>query len=486
MSQYSYDFRTGKLRKKSAGRHYTMGGTSDWMGWDVSDVSANLAVHENAEKVLARGRDLERNDPYVAQHLRLLVSNVIGASGFKFSCSLKSNNGRASKTFNQELARQWRLAGKLKNSPTEDGRMSRVDVGNHWVRRLAVDGEVICVRVQGSDVNRFRYSKKFIDPSLLDWRLNGRVRNSDNVIKMGVEVDQNNRPVAYHFLNRHRNAAYFEHVGYRPEDYERIPVDLVEHSFLMERSGQVRGISPMAPVGVRSRMLDKFEEAVVVGCRVAASKMAFYRPGENFDVNSIPGMEEDGELKQEVEPATLELLPPGIDGVEPFDPGYPPANLEQFHRVMGRGIASGLGADYCLMSNNLADVNYSSLRQMVLTMRSLWRGMQRFYIEHHEEPDFLAWLEVQRINPDGPEFDSAKLDKLLRDECYKFQGRGWQWVDPQKEVNAQATALEHNLTSEARIIAETHGVDFEDILEEREEFQREVERRNLNTTTENE
>lgn len=474
MSAFYYNHKTGKMHKRGGvgRRHYSLGQSADWLGWEVSDVSANLAIHNNAEKVLSRARDLERNDAYVGQHLRLLRSNVIGPNGFKFAACRKSNNGRIDKSFNDRLETLWRLAGKLKNSPTEDGRMSRVDVGHHWVQRLAVDGEVICIRIPGSDVNKYRYSKRFVDPSLLDWRLNGRVRDSQNMIKMGVEVDERNRPVAYHFLKQHRNRAFFEELGYRLEDYERVPADLVEHSYLVERAGQVRGVSPLAPAGVRSRMLDKFEEAVVVGSRVAASKMAFYRPDENFDPANIPGFEEDGELKQEVEPGMLELLPHGIAGIEEFNPGYPPANLEEFHKVMARGIASAVGADYCLMANNLSDVNYSSLRQMELTMRSLWRGMQRFYVEHHEEPDFLAWLEVQIINPDSPPLDANKVRSLIDEECYRFQGRGWEWVDPAKEVSAQAEALANNLTSESRIIASTLGEDYEVILEERAEFQR--------------
>jgi len=479
--RHYYDYKTGTIHRTKPGRrHYTLGGSSDWLGWDVQDVSANNAIYGNLEKMLARVRDLERNDAYVGQHLRLLQANIIGSTGFKFRCNRKINaSGRKDKTFNDRVQMLWRNAGKLKNSPTMDGRMSRVDIGNFWIRRLIVDGEVICVKVKGTRVNKFRYAKKFIDPSLLDWRLNEKVRGSENVIKMGVEVDNDNRPVAYHFLKRHRNAAFFEHTSHRPDDYERIPADQVEHSYFVERPGQVRGVSSLAPVGVRARQLDKYEEALVTGARVAASKMAFYIPSEDFDPANIPGMDISGEIKQELEPGTMELLPEGIKGVDSFDPGYPPNNLEEFHKVMVRGIASAMGADYNVMANNLSDVNYSSLRQMELTMRTIWRGLQRFYVEHHEEPDFLAWLDVQMINPDSPALDENKVRGLLEEECYKFQGRGWHWIDPQKEAAANETALANNLTSEPRIIEETLGEDWEDILEEREEFKAVVESKNL-------
>ena len=247
--KHFFDHRTGKIhRRPKSQRHYTLGGASDWLGWDVQDVSPNLAIHNNIEKALARARDLERNDAYVGQHLRLLQSNVIGPTGFKFRACRKTNNGRPDKTFNDRIQHFWKIAGKLKNSPTIDGRLSRVDAGNFWVRRFSVDGEVICIRVPGARVNKFGYAKKFIDPSLLDYRLNGRVAGTENIIKMGVEVDTQNRPIAYHFLKNHRNRAYFEEIGYRADDYERIPARLVEHSFFQERPGQVRGFTPLAPV----------------------------------------------------------------------------------------------------------------------------------------------------------------------------------------------------------------------------------------------
>ena len=44
-------------------------------------------------------------------------------------------------------------------------------------------------------------------------------------------------------------------------------------------------------------------------------------------------------------------------------------------------------------------------------------------------------------------------------------GRGWGWVDPQKEINAAVTAVENNMSSLTQIAA-TQGRDVEETLTE--------------------
>lgn len=215
-------------------------------------------------------------------------------------------------------------------------------------------------------------------------------------------------------------------------------------------------------------MLDKFEEAICVGARVAASKMGFYKPNDEYEGDD-PGEDDGTDLRQEVEPGMFDLLPPGLD-VDTFDPNFPPANLEEFHKVISRGIASGVGANYNHVFNNYEGVNYSSLREAKLNDRDAWRTLQAFYIEHFEEIWFNRWVEVQRLNEQSG-LDAGKLQALLEDDCYRFTARGWQWVDPLKEVNANIQAVGAGFTSPQRVIEESTGEDPAVILEEIKEFQ---------------
>jgi lambda family phage portal protein len=470
-SQYTFNRATGKFEQRRGGRRgkrfYQLASNESFVGWETHDVSADASMHGQLVSMVARARDLERNNDYVIRHLALQKANVIGPRGFKFTSCRKARNGRVDRTFNRALEAAWKAAGKLKHSPTTCGKMTRKDLLDLVLDRWMVDGECLVIHHPGFAENKWRYAVQVVDSMRLDWTLNGRLPNG-NAVKMGVEVDEYDRPVAYHILDQHPSEGIFGwNATNRPR--QRIEAEHVTHVYSIERPGQSRGVTHLAAPGLRARMLDKFEEAVVLGARIAASKMGFYKPNDEYD-GEAPGEDENGtaDLRQEVEPGLFELLPRGLD-VDTFDPNYPPANLEEFHKTIARGIASGLGGNYNHIFNNYEGVNYSSLREAKLTDRDAWRTLQGFIVDHFEEPNFLRWAMVQQINKVAG-LDSAKLAASMADDCYRFSGRGWQWVDPLKEVQAANLAIAGGHTSPQRIIEDTSGADPEELLEETAEF----------------
>lgn len=444
-------------------RFFTAGESKAFIGWDPHLVSADTAIYGNLVLMKARARDLARNNDYIKQFLRLLRSNVVGAKGQRLQCLLRNAAGR-DRDFNTTLEGYWNAAGKLKNSPSVCGKMTRRDMANLWITTLAVDGEVIVVKHPGHSGNKYRYALQFVDTALLDSNMNEKLANG-NIVKMGVELNGDNKPVAYHFLNHHPFDLMWNYAS--KGKHTRIEADRVCHDFLQENPGQTRGISWLASPAVRSHMLMKFEEAVVISSRVSASKMAFYKPNDEY-VGEAPGdNEEDGGsemLRSTVEPGMMELLPRGLD-VETFDPNFPPGNMEEFEKTLLRGIASGLGVDYVSMANNLEGVNYSSIRAGQLEQREVYKALQSFYTEHFEDPIFSEWAIIQTLNPDVP-IDARKVRQLIDRDLYKFIARGWAWVDPLKEVQANKQAVECRFTSHRRVVAETLGEDYEELLEE--------------------
>lgn len=455
-----------KPAKRSRQRFFTVGDNAALLGWDTPLVSADTAIYKNLNAMKARCRDLSRNNDYIRSFLRLLRSNVVGPKGFRFQ-SLRREGAERDRAFNKELELNWNAAGKLKNSPSVCGRMTRRDIANLWLTTLAVDGEVIVLKHPAYEKNRSRFAVQFVDPARLDWQLNEN-RADGTKIKMGVEVDKLDRPIKYHFLNA-TPGDYLWQWGVNQGRHTVVPADRVLHSYLMEMPGQTRGVSWLASPAMRVHMLHRFEEAVVVGSRVAASKMGFYKTGEDY-AGEAPGESEEelegGEiaLRSSVEPGMMEQLPRGIE-VSTFDPNYPPANLEEFEKKLLKGIAAGLGVDYVAMANDLEGVNYSSIRAGQLEQREIYRALQQFYIDHFEDPIFSSWAGVQMINPEC-NLPMKKLQEVVDLDSYRFLGRGWAWVDPLKEVKANREAIAAGLTSRTRVVAETLGEDYEELLDE--------------------
>ena len=144
MGNYSYDIKQGKfVSKKQGKRFFTMASNDSFVGWDTQDVSADASIYPQLVQMVSRSRDLERNNDYIVNYLRLLKANVIGPNGIKLTACRKSRNGRVDKTFNGAVEKAWRMAGKLRHSPSACGKQTRKDIGDMAMARLAVDGEAI-------------------------------------------------------------------------------------------------------------------------------------------------------------------------------------------------------------------------------------------------------------------------------------------------------------------------------------------------------
>jgi len=452
---------------KAGRRFYSAASTAGFLSWDTTTVSADGALFFNLNVIKARARDLARNNDYARHFLRLLESNVIGPNGITFQ-SRRYQGDSLDRPFNLQLEGHWKTAGKLKHAPTVCGRMTRRESSALWLRTLATDGEVLEIFHPGHG-NRYRFATQIVDSALIDWQKNELLPNG-NRIKMGVELDQYDKPVAFWLLNHHPSDYLFATLPNKPT-HQRVPADRARLSFLQEFPGQTRGVSWLASPAIRAQMLQKFEEAVIVTSRAAASKGGFYEVSEDFE-GTIPGEDDEGAtasdmVRKQVEPGEWEFLPRGVTA-KPYDPQFPPQGLDTMAKVMLRGLASGLGGSYVHMANNLEGVNYSSIRSGDLEQRGIYRGLQAFVIDHHEEPIFNEWAKILRLNPETP-IDGRKLDTCLDRDEYRFTARGWDWVDPLKEVQAHKEAIKLRLATRGDVVRMTTGEDFEELLDRSQE-----------------
>jgi lambda family phage portal protein len=298
-----------------------------------------------------------------------------------------------------------------------------------------------------------------LDPSQLETDVNGRPEGtaSGNVVRAGVELTPFNRPAAY-WMRAHvpnddpaaLNAPLRKRV--------RIPAEEMLHLFLPEWPQQIRGV-PWIANGIRAlAMLDGYGEAELTAARVAAAKMGFYR----MDADAEPDGElaDDGALVQEASAGTFELLPKGVD-FQQFDPQHPTTAFKEFVSAMLRPVAAGAGVSYNAFANDAEGMNYSALRATELEDRDEFRTLQHWMISGLCEPVFTAWLREALITgalglPAG---------KMWKFDAPNFVPRGWQWVDPLKEVAAVEKAVALGISSRTATVA-AQGGDFAETIAE--------------------
>lgn len=160
----------------------------------------------------------------------------------------------------------------------------------------------------------------------------------------------------------------------------------------------------------------------------------------------------------EASPGTFAQLPAGVEFTT-FDPSHPTSAFADFEKSILRGIAGGLGVSYTSLANDLEGTSYSSIRQGALEERDFYRTLHKFMVEHFLDPLYRIWLdhviEFGHTSITGP----GKYEKFSRE--FLFRARGFQWVDPLKEINAAVVGLQNGILSHSDIAA-NYGRDAED------------------------
>lgn len=416
--------------------------TADWWGPQITSVEA---TRQSLPMLRRRSRDLERNNDYAQRFLRMAETNIAGPQGVRLQVRARNPNGMLDTQGNDIVEMHWRRWGR-RGLCTVDGRLSWADVNRLAVRYLARDGEAL-VRLVRSRRNPYGLTLAFIDPERLDHDYNEDLRDGRRVY-MGVEVDQSFRPIAYHI--RRYDPQFARNVR------DRVSADEIVHVYLVDYEDQVRGVPWMHSAMARLQMLGAYEEAELVAARISAAKMGFF---ESEDGSQIPAdAEQDGEAVIDAEPGTFRTLPSGYK-FNAFDPQHPTTAFADFEKAILRGIASGFGVSYVGLANDLEGVNYSSIRQGALDERDMWRMLQQHLIGALCAPVYENWLN-SALGSGQLGMPPERFDKFSQ---VVWQPRGWQWVDPGKEVAAQVEAIGHGLKSRSEVLAE-QGRDFEEVI----------------------
>jgi len=443
-----------KQKAKVFKRSYASANTgrlfADFQG---SERSADSELRPVITKIRARSRDLARNNEYIKRYLELLKNNVVGEKGFTLQVKASDTVGNLDMDGNDKIEQAFKSWAKLGNC-TVDGKMSFNDATKLLIECLARDGEVFIIKHRGA---RFKdsFSIQFLEPEYVDHQKNERLPNG-NQVRMGVELDEFMKPVAYHVLSHHTgDYDYSSHST--SKKHTRVPADRVIHVYKTLRSGQTRGEPWTSPAISALKQLGGFREASVVNARVTASKMGFFTSpqGDGF----VPDDMDQQIPVMEAEPATFHQLPNGVEFTA-FDPSFPSQEFDSFHKSVLKGVASGLGISYNSLSNDLEATSYSSIRQGALEERDNYKNIQKFVIEHFVMPVYEEWLqsamELGTVNIPLSKFDKFSM-------ASEFRGRAWNWVDPQKEMNSAIMGLKSGILS-LQDVANQYGKDAEELL----------------------
>lgn len=424
---------------------------SDSLPWTFS---SDYEIRWEIRFMRARARALVRNNPYAAGFVNEIANQVIGPHGILLQAKVKTQAGDHAKATNTTIEKGWQTWG-LPETCSADGHDGWVDTQELIMKTIPMDGEVFLRRLRGFD-NRYGYALQFIDADLVDELYNIPAGPGQNEIRMGVEIDGYNRPVAYHVYRRYPS----DNTG-QQYTREKIPADEMLHLFVRYRPNQTRGVTWFAPVVTSLHNLDGYEFAELQAARVSAAKMGFIinKSLEAIQAYTPPAPGEEPRT-MDVEPGLIPELMPGQE-FQSFDPQHPTAAYRDFTSTVLGAIARGLNMSYATLTGDLSKANYGSNRAGLQSERDVYRKLQMFMITHGCRPVYTDWIRMALLG------SALILDSRLASDYtdVAWKPRGWKWIDPWVDLRASKLAIDLGLDSRTRIAAE-QGRDYEDTVDE--------------------
>lgn len=399
--------------------------------WLTPNSSANAATAQDLPLLRARSRDLRRNNPYAAKGIQVITSNTIGTGivtqfrdnpVFEPAIELEPEWAKYAETFAIDF----------------DGRNNIYGLQALVMDAVAESGEVLIRRrVTAGLVYPFQY--QVLEADFLDTTKNLPKDDNGNFIVQGIEFDSQGRRVAYWLYETHPGGFDTLTAGGQISS-NRVPADEIQHVFRMDRPGQARGVPWTAPVIVKLKDFDDYEDAQLVRQKIAACFTAFIRDiSADFltdDELETSDEDETSDLSDRLEPALIEELPKG----KMIEFANPPAvqNYGEYTTGVKQGIAAGLGITYESLTGDYSNVNFSSGRMGWLEMNRNVKTWQERIIQAHMldfiAKDFLVMMSLKGV-------------KRAQETTFVHVAPAREMIDPTREVPMQIEEIRAGLTT---------------------------------------
>lgn len=428
-------------------------------GYEASEASRKRRFHTNtmsgdqlaragAVALRNQARHLERNHDIARGILDKAVDFTIGSTGIMVEPQPRIlGTEKIHDAFAEQLERAW---AKWSEWPevtwTHDRAASERLVARTWYR----DGEGLGQMVSGprtdleygSDVP---FAVELIEPDLLPHDLD----DLSIGLRQGVERNSWGRPRAYHFYTEHPG----DSMMLATQRTVRRPAERILHVRLVDRIGQLRGVTLFASIITTLQDLFEYEDAERIAAKMAASLVfkltrgdaAMWDPTTNsgYDPTKPPIYQMDGGM-------VVVNTAPGEDS-ELFDTKRPNVNAAAFVDGQLRRVAAGAGLSYSSVSRNY-NGTYSAQRQELVENWPHYHAMTGVFVAQWSRPvwqEFVRWFAM--THPVPRDVDRATMMDAM------FFGPAMPWIDPQKEADAQVTLVQACFKSSAQVIRERSG-----------------------------
>ncbi len=450
--------------------------------WQPDRRPADAELLPSYDMLVARSRDLDRNNGVAAGSFQTLNDNVVGI-GLRLSANPDYRALGRDINWAEDWSRQVEsLWQTWANSTACDasGRMTFATMTQMVFRASLQNGEALALPLWLDRASTpFRTCLQLVETDRLS---NPNFAPSSLLLRGGIEMDPFGKPTAYYIQRQPVGPGMFMwsiggvNWGIGLADWERVPAETpsgrkrVIHAFQADRVDQTRGKPILTPVIEQFRMLDSYQrtelQSSIVNSLVAG---VIETPLDPAGIAEMLGgdpnayLAEKGKYRVNLEGGTFIPLYPG-DKMTPFVPARPAPQFASFVETVLRHIGTALGLPYELLLKDFSKSNYSSARAALIEATRFFMSRRMWLGTYWAAPVYKLWLE-EVVNAgliDAPDFYENQEFYLRA----RWLGPGRGYIDPVKEAQAAQIRMD-SMISTLEIECAEQGLDWVDVLDQR-------------------
>src|SRR4029434_3486331 len=380
--------------------------------WQPSRATADADLLPDYDMLVARSRDLNRNNGVAAGAFQSLQDNTVGI-GLRRACAPDYRALGRDMAWAEDWSRTteslWRTWADTVACDAA-GQQTFNSLTQLVFRSALENGEALCLPLWlPRNDTPFNTCLQLVDSDRLS---NPQFVPASLYLRGGIETDVYGKPIAYHiqkqmdwpgiYFGVYGLAGYGVATGI---EWERIPAATswgrrrVLHVHVKERVEQTRGKPILAPVIEQFRMLDSYQrtelQSAIVNSIVAG---VIETPLDPAGIAEMMGGDPNGylasksEYRVQLEGGTMIPLYPG-DKMTPYTPSRPAPQFSSFVEAVLRQIGAAMGMPYELILKDFSKTNYSSARA---ALNEAWRffiNRRTWLATYWAAPVYRLWLE---------------------------------------------------------------------------------------------
>ncbi len=331
-------------------------------GWRTPGSSADHEIATAGALLRDRMRDLVRNNPHAAKAVSVLANNIIGAGIMPRAASGDKALDRTVDKLFDDWSREC----------DADGQLDFYGLQTLICREMIEAGEVLVRRRprRARDGLSVPLQLQVLEADFLDGTKAG-TQGKERIIQ-GIAFDALGRRRAYWLFPEHPGNGAAGLAGSLQS--KPVPATDIAHVYEKQRT-QARGVPWGAPVIRSLRDLDDYEVAEIVRKKTEACVTAIVFGDDEAQQGIAPVVvDAEGNRVEQFEPGLIAYARGGKD--IRFNQPAATGGYAEYKRASLHTIAAGFRVPYELLTGDLSQVNYSSIRAGLVEFRRMIDAVQ--------------------------------------------------------------------------------------------------------------